>query len=108
MTYRECCKVLGICSDNKLYIGAPNNYVSDLENEICNKISTLNKLIICSKAYWKIAGEEMGLGKPWKPDWNDLNRKYFISLTCNGIGLYNDFRNPQVLAFPTKEMRDAF
>ena len=60
MTYRECCKVLGICSDNKLYIGAPNNYVSDLENEICNKISTLNKLIICSKAYWKIAGEEMG------------------------------------------------
>lgn len=53
MTYRECCKVLGIYSDNELCIEAPNNHVSDLEKEICNKISTLNKLIICSKAYWK-------------------------------------------------------
>ena len=66
------------------------------------------KLLICHDAYWKIAGEEMELGKPWEPDWNDLNRKYFISLTCDGIGLYDDFRNPQVLAFPTEEMRDTF
>lgn len=66
------------------------------------------KLLICRDAYWKIAGEEMGLDEPWEPDWNDLNRKYFISLTCNGIGLYDDFRNPQVLVFPTAEMRDAF
>ena len=50
----------------------------------------------------------MGLGKPWEPDWNDLNRKYFISLTYEGISLYNDFRNPQVLAFPTEEMQDTF
>ena len=69
---------------------------------------TLQNLIICRNAYWKIAGEEMGLGKPWEPDWNDLNRKYFISLTCDGIGLYDDFRNPQVLVFTTEEMRDAF
>ena len=66
------------------------------------------KLLICRDAYWKIAGEQMGLDKPWEPDWNDLNRKYFISLTCDGIGLYDDFRNPQVLVFPTAEMRDAF
>ena len=23
----------------------------------------------CRDAYWKIAGEQMGLGKPWEPDW---------------------------------------
>ena len=73
-----------------------------------NLYESFIQLIRCRNAYWKIAGEEMGLDKPWEPDWNDLNRKYFISLTCDGIGLYDDFRNPQILAFPTEEMRDAF
>ena len=98
-TYKECCEMLNtINSGNSCialsYLGRP--------------IFSLAKLIIIRDAYWKLAGEQMGLGKPWEPDWNDLNSKYFISLTYEGISLYDDFRNPQVLAFPTEEMRDAF
>lgn len=83
-----------------------------MDNDACgykaDLIISFQELYIARDAYWKIAGEQMGLDKPWEPDWNDLNRKYFISLTCDGIGLYDDFRNPQFLVFPTKEMRDAF
>ena len=100
-TYQECCEVLGISS----YFEPE---IRNATTEECHKFTKLIRLKRCRDAYWKIAGEQMGLDEPWKPDWNDLNRKYFISLTCDGIGLYDDFRNPQILAFPTKEMRDAF
>ena len=93
----ECKEILG---EKDMYQG-----VSGYKGEL---LTVFQRLLILRDAYWKIAGEEMRLGKPWKPDWNDLNRKYFISLTCDGIGLYDDFRNPQVLAFPTEEMRDVF
>lgn len=95
--YKESCNVLGLNTMDNDACG----YKADL-------IICFQELHIARDAYWKIAGEEMGLGKPWAPDWNDLNRKYFISLTCDGISLYDDFRNPQFLAFPTVEMRDAF
>ena len=93
----ECREILG---EKDMY-----QSVSGYKGEL---LTNFQRLLIFRDAYWKIAGEEMGLGKPWKPDWNDLNRKYFISLTCAGIGLYDDFRNPQVLVFPTEEMRDVF
>ena len=93
----ECKEILG---EKDMYQG-----VSGYKGEL---LTNFQRLLIFRNAYWKIAGEEMRLGKPWKPNWNDLNRKYFISLTCDGIGLYDDFRNPQVLAFPTEEMRDVF
>ena len=38
-------------------------------------LSALQKLLVCRDAYWKIAGEEMGLGKPWEPDWKDNYQK---------------------------------
>jgi hypothetical protein len=73
-------------------------------------INNLYELLICRDAYWKIAGDEMGLGKAWEPDWNDCTQHKF--------GLYtfkNEIRciNLQVLkniilTFPTEEMRDAF
>lgn len=100
-TYAECCKVLKKNPD----ITPEIRMVSPEESLLFSKFIMLKR---CRDAYWKIYGEEMGLDSPWEPDWNDLNRKYFISLTCDGIGLYDDFRNPQVLAFPTQEMRDAF
>lgn len=96
-SYKECCDVLGI--------GTMDNDAKGYKHLL---LIRFQELIIARDAYWKIAGEEMGLGKPWEPDWNDLNRKYFISLTFDGISLYDDFRNPRVLAFPTEEMRDAF
>ena len=67
------------------------------------------QLIRCRNAYWKIAGEQMGLDKPWEPEWtNEEQEKYCI---CYGDGniqkstwrIYNS-----ILAFPTEEMRDSF
>ena len=67
-------------------------------------INQFNKLLICRDAYWKIAGEEMGLGKPWEPDYNnEIQIQY---------GLYDIIKysllSPSQFAFPTPEMRDAF
>ena len=72
-------------------------------------LSALQKLLICRAAYWKIAGEEMGLGKPWEPDWSDASySKYIIDCfggeVCKGISA----KQNTTFAFPTPEMRDAF
>ena len=67
------------------------------------------KLINARNAYWKIAGEEMGLGKPWKPDWNNVCDKYTIYVVY-GNEIWRDKGQTinALLAFPTAEMRDAF
>lgn len=66
------------------------------------------KLIRCRNAYWKIAGEEMGLGKPWKPDWTDnYQKKWTINFYHGEIELTSETNVGFILAFPTKEMRDA-
>lgn len=99
--YKECCDVLKIPND-KRYI--------DIDVPLNNKLlSTLTELLICRDAYWKIAGEEMGLGKPWKPDWNNVCDKYTI-YTVYGKEIWRDTGQTinTILAFPTKEMRDAF
>ena len=66
------------------------------------------KLIICRDAYWKIAGEEMGLGKPWEPDWLDDNLKPCIGTASNEIIKCTSYSDNTILAFPTAEMRDKF
>ena len=65
----------------------------------------LQRLLIYRDAYWKLYGEEMGLGKPWKPDGNPVyaltrNDGYIVDIETGG--------NDEVLEFPTEEMRDAF
>ena len=72
-------------------------------------IAKFQELLICRDAYWKIAGETMGLGKPWRPDWGSANSKKSILYTCEnkihtGISLINN----HTLAFPSEEMRDTF
>lgn len=68
-------------------------------------VSNLQKLLLCRDAYWKIAGEELGLDGPWKPDYTDLNNITYY-------GLYNELKysiiNPSQFVFPTEEMRNAF
>lgn len=77
-------------------------------------ITSLQKLIFCRDAYWKIAGEEMGLGKPWKPDYNEESYeqgspiKYVIYYTGTHITKGQKCTPSYILAFPTPEMRDAF
>ena len=99
-TYEECCKVLGV---SVLFDFTNLTYKeADLyEAFIC--------LIRCRDAYWKIAGEEMGLGKPWEPDWKSIDQeKYCIYTNSNNIKKVVCFFTNAIIAFPTEEMRDAF
>ena len=96
--YEECIGKLSINWD-----GEVKGHKSDL-------LYNFQKLLIARDVYWKIAGKELGLDKPWEPDWNDCTQHKF--------GLYtfeNEIRciNLQVLkniilVFPTAEMRDVF
>ena len=89
-------------------------------NYCCNPVSTKTThkeelirkfqfLLLYRDAYWKIVGEEMGLGKAWEPDWEDENQdKYIIGSWLGAIqGLEENYVS-HPLAFPTAEMRDAF
>ena len=97
-TYKECCDILGL-----------DTMDNDAKGYKWLLIIRLQELLIARDAYWKIAGEEIGLGKSWEPDWMNENQyKYCI---------YNNSSNTQkdelistnaFLAFPTAEMRDAF
>ena len=95
-TYEECCRVLGISDGEFMFNG-----LSDDEYDLFDKFVVLKR---CRDAYWKIAGEEMGLGKPWEPDWNDEKQ--------NKYGFHNEVKytiiNSATFVFPTAEMRDAF
>ena len=104
-TYEECCKVLGY-DDRETYCISHTG-----SNE--RLFESLYRLKVCRDAYWKIAGDEMGLGKPWEPDYDSGVNKYGI-ICMNGVVQES---NPttnwerhlnKVLDFPTAEMRDAF
>ena len=110
--YQECCDVLGLSMQNALiYINKDcnkHNYYNDLQ-------STLNcfvSLKICRDAYWKIAGEQMGLDSPWKPDWKNTSQiKHSIWFDIDGICIKSNrlsYTIQHILSFPTTEMRDAF
>lgn len=104
-TYEECCKVLG-----------PDTMDNGAQVYKWESIIRFQELLIARDAYWKIAGEEMGLGKPWKPGWeNSEERRYSI------VNIEGDINLPEttltkwvlkvtnkILVFPTEEMRDAF
>lgn len=102
-TIEECCEILGL-EFNPFYTGVKRqiNYKDGL-------LHNLKCLLIYRDAYWKIAGEEMGLGKPWVPDWSDEKEyKYVICRLYNDIVKDRTVIWPKIFAFPTPEMRDAF
>ena len=102
-TYVDCCDVLGILDNRGLgFI----NYLSECENILMSRFIQLKR---CRDAYWKIAGEEMGLDKPWEPDWCNENKlKYCIECSFGTIDKTVSIVNGCFLAFPTAEMRDTF
>lgn len=108
-TYAECCKVLDYCGDYFLTTYDSNGNPSAISN-IFNSVNTLIKLLICCYAYWKILGEEMGLDKPWEPEYVSLkDNTYFTIQTFNGeIDKSATSHRNAILAFPNIEMRDAF
>jgi hypothetical protein len=100
-TYEECCEI--IHSDPNFYIDT-HLYSGILE--------TLYKLLICRTAYWKIAGEEIGLGKPWEPKFGkyihySINFYSYQDSFVLHKGEYSSSDNC-ILVFPLEEMRDVF
>lgn len=97
-TYEECVRIAKNIHGYDINIDAPA-YRELLESFV--------KLLICRDAYWKIAGEEMGLGKPWEPA---------VQNTISGITRSKDevekyscrYGKTRLLEFPTVKMRDAF
>lgn len=94
--YEECVRIAKNIHGYDIHIDTPA-YRELMESFV--------KLLICRDAYWKIAGEEMGLDGPWEPDYTDLNNITYY-------GLYDKLKysiiNPSRFVFPTVEMRDAF
>ena len=100
-TYKECCEIL---FPNSIELGKP--LTSGYKGELLQK---LGQLLICRDAYWKIAGEEIGLDSPWNPVWEDTNtQKHCIYYVGNEIKKQPMLEVHHFLAFPTAEMRDAF
>ncbi len=101
-TYDKCCEVLKYSPKQ----GIAMMGVTEEEEELFRRLIFLKR---CRDAYWKIAGEEMGLGKPWEPDWSDCEKiKYIIGGYGGEIGKGQSHNIHITLAFPTPEMRDAF
>lgn len=95
--YKECCDVLGL-----------NTMDNDAKGYKHFLVIQFQELLIARDAYWKIAGEQMGLDKPWKPDWNWCEYKFCIGIIYDEIEKFNAGSQKSMLAFPTAEMRDAF
>lgn len=97
-TYEECCDVLKI---EYPYFKTEEDGISasTYKNKL---VGALKKLLICRDAYWKIADD-------WKPEYGDVT-EIFYTISYDGVDIrcYNDTEVYSILAFPTKEMRDAF
>lgn len=96
-TYKECCEVLGL-----------NTMDNDAQGYRADLIICFQELLIARNAYWEIAGEEMGLGKPWEPDFKDECDKYFICYLKDEIWKSNIRDCNRFLVFPTEKIRDEF
>lgn len=106
-TYNDCCDILGFKNRNK----TEQQFLNSCDLYDFELMTKLSMLKVCRDAYWKIAGEEMGLGKPWKHDYlKDANTiRYAIYNTGDEIAKLDGklYRN-YILSFPAEEMRDAF
>ena len=100
-TYEECEKVLSYDSHRLDNMGVTvRGYKWEL-------IRAFQILLICRDAYWQIAGAEMGLGKPWEPDWN-ISGYYGIARSYGNVIKTSNYNCDLTFVFPTEEMRDAF
>ena len=95
-TVGECFKLLG------------TDFSIDGESYKAKQMAKFYRLIVCRDAYWKIAGEEIGLNKSWEPDWDSGRPVYCISVSRNTVGKGKWYTDNKILAFPTEAMRDAF
>ena len=81
----------------------------DKEERLLYLLDKFKQLLICRDAYWKIAGEELGLSKSWEPDYKkESQKKYCIYNNKGDITKSVLYSANAILSFPTEEMRDAF
>ena len=110
-TYEECCKVLNVAvCDLDILDNMLDTSEIIYRKNLDRLLNSFRKLLICRDAYWKLYGEEMGLGKPWEPLERSEN-VYAIGCTIQGEAIKQNYLLTQynyALTFPTEEMRDAF
>ena len=118
-TYEECCEVLVGRKPNPneipfdemelCLVDSDNTQNIEFQNQYLFQLNYLFRLLMCRDAYWRIAGEQMGLGKPWEPDWSNHDTvKYCIIIDSNIISRQTNRNRQFTLSFPMREMRDAF
>lgn len=97
--YCECCQIVGDVYEE-----------DEVDGYKQRLLFAFQRLLRCRDAYWKIAGEEMGLGKPWNPCIGERAYKKFVIQTVYDeiICLDTWCQTRNVLEFPTPEIRDAF
>lgn len=102
--FEECCKVLGL-SDSDILDTSRENGTRPYGPELW----AYYKLLIARDAFRKVASEEMGLDKPWEPDWGNSEQVKYVLLFKRGA-IYSDIMTVSqcLLAFPTEESRDQF
>lgn len=99
-TFEKCCETMNVINS-----GMPCVMASYLGHAIGN----FAKLIIMRDAYWSVYAENMGLSKPWEPDWTNTNEnKYCIYCAANELKVQPWLEIQHPLAFPTKAICDAF
>ena len=94
-TYEECYKIMGVKLSDCYIQGYKSPLLEDLQ-----------ELLICRDAYWKIAGEEMGLGKPWEPSKDEMVYSFYRHSNEIETDIFSG--ESVTFEFPTAEMRDAF
>lgn len=107
-TYEECCEIVNANPYVRLVYDVSNGQRYSYDVDELQHCENIRRLKICRDAYWKIAGEVFGLDKPWVPDWNDNTEKYVIYPYQYLYSIDKENYRNTILAFPTKEMRDAF
>lgn len=104
-TYEECCRIVVAQHNRHYYYTMRDKEDYPHEIKILDCLDNLRQLLICRDTYWKIAGEQMELGRPWEPESIEMNH----AIVCRDDG---DFllhrRTRAILIFPTEEMRNAF
>lgn len=117
-TYAECCEVLvgrkpkphEISFDRMELCLVDSDYTQniDFQAPYLFQLNCLFRVLMCCKAYCKIAGEEMGLDKPWEPDLENEElyciQNYHKQIV---IGRTNTAFN-KILIFPSEEMCNTF
>jgi hypothetical protein len=99
-TYEECCDILQLEHTFEL---------KDLTMDEEKLMDNLIRLKRCRDAYWKLYGEQTGLGKPWEPNWDDGDEeKYCIEVRGNELCDMTYLHAHRILAFPIMELLDIF